>query len=424
MKVKTRKTVKPNSYVAKDEHWPFSQIDVNCIKMVIKGLWLFNKDLNVSDLEASLSRLLDVYPHLAGRFRPMRNGILMNNEGAELYEEMRRDIKLEELRKMRSPLDKFGAEIKIPAFEKGEAAPLTVTLTHLADGAALGVQCAHACMDGDGFYTMVSNWSKLHNGMEFEKPVFEKPELLMPEKITKEDVLKRVQEKRWYSVGISQLFKFVWQTMTGAMKNVSDPIFVSVDRINALKDELKSQTGREVGTHAVLTALLAKRYFQNNPFKSTTECHSVIVMDVRGRVPELKSSYVGNAMINISTDAFSSDAELKDIALAVDESAKRFAHQSDTLSELVRLNVESSHYKLPFVSFDLKNMSSRHPSVIYVNNLRRFPIYDVDFGGGKPVFAFPNDLLDNVKFWPSSPDKPGTEIYLRGSLRKKIAFIS
>ena len=39
-------------------------------------------------------------------------------------------------------------EIKPARIQKGIDAPLSVKITRLRNGTALGVQCSHACMDG------------------------------------------------------------------------------------------------------------------------------------------------------------------------------------------------------------------------------------------------------------------------------------
>lgn len=49
----------------------------------------------------------------------------------------------------------------------------------------------------------------------------------------------------------------------------------------------------------------------------------------------------------------------------------------------------------------------------------KFPIYDVDFGDGKPLLILPDDLADQIEFEPL-PDKSGVEIIFRGYLAKNI----
>src|SRR5574344_360815 len=49
---------------AKD-FWTFSQLDTNCLRLEIKGLWLFQGRVNIDALQNSLIKTLDFYPHLS-----------------------------------------------------------------------------------------------------------------------------------------------------------------------------------------------------------------------------------------------------------------------------------------------------------------------------------------------------------------------
>lgn len=72
--------------------------------------------------------------------------------------------------------------------------------------------------------------------------------------------------------------------------------------------------------------------------------------------------------------------------------------------------------RLPVVSFDIAGMYARKPTVFQVNNLSRFPIYEVDFDSGKPVLAIPPDLPNPILIWPAPPWKGGIEVYFSGVL--------
>src|SRR5690554_8062578 len=47
--------------------WKFSQLDLNLLKMVIKGLWVYDILLDENEMKASLGMVLNHYPHLSGR---------------------------------------------------------------------------------------------------------------------------------------------------------------------------------------------------------------------------------------------------------------------------------------------------------------------------------------------------------------------
>lgn len=70
--------------------------------------------------------------------------------------------------------------------------------------------------------------------------------------------------------------------------------------------------------------------------------------------------------------------------------------------------------KVQCLPFDINAMWSRHPSTFIINNCLKFNIYDMDFGSGCPVFAWPLDFGDPVRFWPAPPGEDGAYIYFTG----------
>src|SRR5690554_7554250 len=60
--------------------WKFSQLDLNLLKMVIKGLWVYDILLDENEMKASLGMVLNHYPHLSGRVEHNGTGITMNKD--------------------------------------------------------------------------------------------------------------------------------------------------------------------------------------------------------------------------------------------------------------------------------------------------------------------------------------------------------
>ncbi len=44
--------------------WQYSPLDQVCLRMVLRGTWLFAGQLDVDDLKKGLKKLLTYYPHL------------------------------------------------------------------------------------------------------------------------------------------------------------------------------------------------------------------------------------------------------------------------------------------------------------------------------------------------------------------------
>ncbi len=71
-------------------------------------------------------------------------------------------------------------------------------------------------------------------------------------------------------------------------------------------------------------------------------------------------------------------------------------------------------HRLPYAPVDIAGINAKKPTMAYINNFSKLPIYDLDFGSGKPEFVIPHDLLDQVVIWPAHPDKGRVEVYFSG----------
>jgi len=60
--------------------WQFSPLDKACLRLVLRGTWLFAGQLTPEELKEGLKKLLAYYPHLAGRMKET-SGITLTNGG-------------------------------------------------------------------------------------------------------------------------------------------------------------------------------------------------------------------------------------------------------------------------------------------------------------------------------------------------------
>lgn len=67
------------------EVWQYSPLDRSCLPMVIRGTWIFAGQPDIDALKQGLKRLLNHYPHIAGRMKD-KTGITLNNEGIPFLE--------------------------------------------------------------------------------------------------------------------------------------------------------------------------------------------------------------------------------------------------------------------------------------------------------------------------------------------------
>lgn len=391
-----------------------NQLDLNTLGMVIKGVWTFKNNIDEVQLKSSIIELLAYYPQLSGRIKD-ESEIVLNNSGI-LYSVSQKSMSIYQVEKNANYLDDYNPGLNVKALKKGSAELLSIQLVKMNDGCVLSIHCAHACMDGNSFFKMVHDLSDLYNRKTISSPELYRPDTLenIPDK---EKAQKLMKEKGWKSVPFTALFQFLWQQIIGVQKNVSSPIFISEKYLQSLHEALDKK-GNNVGQHALLSAILVKLCQKLNN-TGNSACSQVSVIDLRGRLDIFSSSYIGNAVTTITASGLDSTMSITTIATKIKASITDFISDSSLLREHVLLNMAASKYKVPYTPFDLKAMNSKKPTCFYINNLLKFDIYDIDFGG-TPVAVLPNDLPDAIKIWPSSPENPGIKVYFRGYLAKRF----
>lgn len=396
--------------------WIFTPLDISCMNMVIKGTWLFSSHPQPQILQNSLSELLRYYPHVAGR---ICNGkyIEINNTGVSFTFSEEPGITTKDVLSDSKAIDRYAAPIDLKKAKKGESPLFTVKLTHLKDGSILSVHCAHVCMDGSSFYTMMQNWGKLARKEIVEPPVLDQSLFPVTDKsVTKEQVTEKVMERKWKSVNFSFIIDHIISGIKGINHHRTGAIKLSNKDIAQLKQKIEDETGKTFGTHAVLCAWITKMCLELFKIEKDKTCSVISVVDARGRAGNIPENFIGNAVSNIPSAGFPAGANISVFAEAVANSLK-ILQEPQQFEEFILLNLYAMEYTLPFVPFDVKAMNSKHPTVIYINNFSRFPMYDIDFGTGRPFRILPHDLPDAVKVFPS-PNGEGVEIYLAGYLAK------
>ena len=122
---------------------------------------------------------------------------------------------------------------------------------------------------------------------------------------------------------------------------------------------------------------------------------------------------MGNASFTIAPIAFSADLSLAEMAVRIDGGMKS-SLSPDIEEEYFALYCAMVEKKMPYLPFDISSVWSFRPTTFIVNNCLKFNIYGIDFGTGGPVFAWPLDFGDPVRFWPAPPEENGVYIYFTG----------
>lgn len=414
---KVMQTIKASEPHNKGMKWNFTPLDMACLDMVIKGTWLFDSLPDTEAMQSSLAALLNHYPHIAGRIRE-ESYIEANNDGVTFSEAFAPEITLNDIRRDKNAIDRYSVKLDLGEAKKGNAPLLTAKVTHLKDGCILSVHCAHVCTDGSGFYNMMRNWARIARGEAITPPVIDQSmSPLTDGSLSKEEVIDRVKGMGWYEVGPRILFYHLFQSITGVARSRSKAIHIPGDTIDDLRKYISDRSGREYGDHAVLAALVARMCFKLYNTGAESKFTVLSVVDFRGKLKEVPKEFVGNAVTNIPSAGFPVNADPAVVAEAVNDSLKTMFSKPDALRDYILMNQYAMQYKIPFVPFDLMGMNSGRPTTIYLNNFSGFPMFDLDFGAGKPIEILPHDLPDAVKIFPS-PDGRSVDVYLMGYLAK------
>ena len=388
-----------------EKEWKLTSLDLFCLNMVIKGAWIFKDLPDVQALREALKKLIKTYPHLTGHYQEKGKVLIWDdnyNTEPSIDTHNKPEFSVNDLIGKDKLTWALVKEYDTKAFKKGKIMPFSATLVKLKDGAVLIVQCAHATMDGYSFFRLMEQWAALTKGETVEPMVVDQSQLPNKDAFTKEEALEKVKEYGWTKMKVSSLIKMLWDMFR--LRNVKDTYIQSVSQEEIAK--LKQESG--TGTHAVLCAIAAREVMtrlQQDSFKV------ISVSDLRGHVFGVSENLMGNLSQPFATqEEFSLDLDTAALAQAI-QKANDAVLQSDTQEHNLRLSVCASHYGLPYYWMDPCAMFSDKPESLYINNQLKFRACDLNFGTGKPLYAFPNTLSDTIKFWKPVVGGPVQIIY-------------
>jgi len=394
------------------KQWSLSPFDLFTLNMVIKGAWVYVDIPQADVLRNALSTLAATYPHLGGHYDETTKSIVWEDSAhatLPLEEISRREISLGELTSNKK-IWSLVRPYDLNGFKKGKVKPFSATILHLKDGSILYVQCAHAAMDGNTFYTIVGQWAALCKGEPIQPLTVDQS--LLPEKnaLTKEETTRLVKEKGWLMIDAKKMIKMIWNLVRcNAIKDTFS-MEVSQERIA----ELKKESG--AGTNAVMCAIAIKSFAEHLPAREQLKL--IIVADLRNRFPGIDGSFAGNFSQAMPIgEGYAVSDDLVALAKAIDNDVKTKL-ASEKPEENVRLGFCATNHSLPYFFFDASDMNCGKPGTIYVNNQLKFRACELDFGRGIPEKVLPNELTDMVKVWQPTAGGPIQLIF--GGLAAKI----
>ncbi|KAK2377142.1 putative acetyltransferase [Trifolium repens] len=321
-------------------------------------------------IKTALSRTLSIFPPLAGRLTTDSDGyvyITCNDAGVDFITANATELYIHDLLSTidvnESFKDFFTFDRKV-SYSGHYSSIMAVQVTELSDGIFIGCAVNHAVTDGTSFWNFFNTFAQLCRGANKcirNSPSFRRDSVLIS------NAVLRLPEG-----GPVVTFN--------ADAPIRERIFsFSREAIQKLKARANNQTETvEISSFQSLCALLWRAVTRARKFHPSKTTTFRMAVNCRHRVkPELESFYFGNAIQSVPTYASAGDVMSKDIRWCAEQLNKNVkAH--DNL--MVRKFVEDWE-KNPRC-FPLGNPDG---GSITMGSSPRFPMYDNDFGWGKPL---------------------------------------
>jgi hypothetical protein len=418
--------VRPATPTSDRPPWVLKAHDRANLLLILRGTWIFDQDLDAARIADGLARLLDLYPHLAGRMvRGQR--VEFADEGVTFTEAHRPALTVAQASEQRAHAERFHDPMTQGRVRAGKQAPLAVRLTHLADGCVLGMRCSHACLDGRGFYTMARNLACLVTSRPFPEPVLDQTLLADPPPRPKAKARDAMRAAGWVQPSLWDIVRILPAMIPSRMNQRSAPVHFTAATLGRLKHAAADRSSVHApSTNLALCAHLASLWPDLHDLDEVTDCAVVVVIDARRRHTAFPDTFAGNAALPCPAARFPAGAPLGELVDLIHAGLSPYLQvPSPIVQRDLSLALEIVRHKLLLMPFDLPRMHLPRPDVLYINNFARMPIYDLDFGTAdapiRPVLAIPHDLPDPVLIWPAPPGQDGVEVYFTGVAARAVA---
>ncbi|KAK2637290.1 hypothetical protein Ddye_032082 [Dipteronia dyeriana] len=360
-------------------------------------------DSLVSLLKRALSQTLCRFPPLAGRFRTDDDGyiyIACNDEGAGF---VHKNGTVWSIRDVLSPVHvpgfvkSFFAHDRTVSYDGHREPLLTVQVTELSDGVFIGCSVNHAVTDGTSFWNFFNMFAEFSKGMKMvtKQPEFSRESVLISPAVLRvpADGLKVTFDE--YAPLSERIFSFSRESILKikAKVNNNNNKFISNGDIDAVEilgkqsndtymktwlKKTESNGAVEISSFQSLSALLWRAVTRARKLRGNKTTTFRMAVNCRHRLnPKLDSFYFGNAIQSIPTYAAAGDVLSKDLWWCAEQLNKNVnAHDDRTVRRSVE-DWESNPRVFPLGNSD--------GASITMGSSPRFPMYDNDFGWGRPL---------------------------------------
>jgi len=384
--------------------------------------YVFEDGLDAEILTRSIEELIKQFPALSGRYAAKTGEVIPSPKTITLRVQNYLGSVEDTLHRPKPIVEANRRDVL-----RGRAPLSNFTLTEFKDGGVIFYMAiSHLLADAAGFHLLMKHLSAIYGAIKSEQipPEFPfKTKLNVFEfgtQLSKPKTLDRLKQR-----GLPKpipikgaLGKFIKSLIIKAMyKSLRDnqPIALhfTPDDVARLKQTVLTESGEDwISTNVALcahfTSIMAKLSYSDD---LKTEMQIGQLLDLRGRYFEAdskeQSHFIGNAiLIHIDKATFPNGLQnTSRSTLAryfkqrqVNTNAADVKGRLDLLADCLRHG-----YTNP--ELDVKN------PIISLNNQSKMAVYDVSFDEQKPTRIYPQDVGDNIMFFPAP--NGGIYIYIR-----------
>ncbi|XP_014496082.1 uncharacterized acetyltransferase At3g50280 [Vigna radiata var. radiata] len=356
----------------------------------------------IPHLTKALSHTLSLFPPFAGRLKTDVDGyvyITCNDAGVDFIHATANNISLADLL---SPSDVHPAFKHLFPFHQkisytAHSSPIMAfQVTELADGVFIGCAVCHAVTDGASFWNFFNTFAAISRGETAclsRLPDFRRDSIL-----TSKVVLQLPKEiKATFNVEApfrERIFSFSHESIqklkalvnkrpimfTPENIDVADETMAKLNTDTQLKTATEGVRGEttEISSFQSLCALMWKCVTRARNMEKTKVTTFRTAANIRQRMkPKLGDCYFGNALQSITTCATVGDVVFKDLQWCA-EQLSRSVKAFD--SATVQRNVDN--WEREPKCYELGNHDG---ATVQMGSSPRFPMYDNDFGWGRPI---------------------------------------
>ncbi|KAJ8764050.1 hypothetical protein K2173_004941 [Erythroxylum novogranatense] len=370
----------------------------------------------ISLLKHSLSQTLTHFPPLAGRLTTDSDGyvyINCNDKGVDFIHASATHLHVYDILSpthVPACVKSFFALDRTVSYSGHYTPVMAVQVTEIADGLFIGCAVNHAVIDGTSFWNFFNTFAEFSRGINkiSRQPSFSRHSVLISQAVLKvpmggpkltfneneplserifsfsrESILKlksRVNSRKVTDNTISDAVELLGKQSNDTDYFTNGKAATILEKLykTAVSKPQESETVPEISSFQSLCALLWQAVTRARKLNPSTTTTFRMAVNCRNRLnPKLDPLYFGNAIQSISTYASVSDVLCRDLKWCAEQLNKNVVAHDDAAVRRVVEDWEESPRCFPLGNYD--------GASITMGSSPRFPMYDTDFGWGRPL---------------------------------------